>query len=266
MKRSKFKPIAISNLDNRKKWLTAGILFGLVMIVAYFGVQYFTGRASTRWLQFSSYHKDPSSLAAVTFHPGDKCGDAPFAFPTTGVIFGLWNQSYRVGHTHAGLDIFPASEEGVMAVYAAYPGYLTRKSDWSSTVIIRIPNDPLDSTRQIWTYYTHMASADGIESFVSAEFPQGTAEVFVEAGTFLGYQGTYSGNPSSPTGLHLHFSVVREENGIFLNELEIKNTYDPSPYFGFDVDHQTNQEDFPYCLQDITNENWILIEETYENK
>lgn len=44
-----------------------------------------------------------------------------------------------------------------------------------------------------------MADANG-NSFVSPEFPPGTREVFVEAGTFLGYQGNYSGDPASPGG------------------------------------------------------------------
>src|SRR5690606_10798710 len=117
-------------------------------------------------------------------------------------------------------------------VVAAYAGYLTRLPDWKSTVIIRIPDDPLQPGRQIWTYYTHMADAHG-NDYISPEFPPGTTERFVEAGTLLGYQGNYSGNPADPVGMHLHFSVVRDDGrGRFMNELLIENTLDPSPYLG----------------------------------
>jgi hypothetical protein len=120
-------------------------------------------------------------------------------------------------------------------VISAYDGYLTRLPDWVSTVIIRIPQDPLDPGRQIWTYYTHLADAEG-NSFISSEFPPGTYEQFVPAGTLLGYQGNYSADPNNPTGMHLHFSIVRDNGrGEFRNELEFNNTLDPSPYLGFSV-------------------------------
>jgi hypothetical protein len=99
-------------------------------------------------------------------------------------------------------------------------------------VIVRVPEDPLQPGRQIWTYYTHMANPDGA-SYIAEDFPPGTEEVFVEAGTLLGYQGNYSGTPGNPTGVHLHFSVVLDDGqGGFRNELEIRNTLDPSPYLG----------------------------------
>ena len=48
-------------------------------------------------------------------------------------------------------------------------------------------------------------------SFISPEFPSGTYEKYVEAGTRLGYQGDYSGDPYNPVGLHLHFSIVLDD-------------------------------------------------------
>jgi hypothetical protein len=124
---------------------------------------------------------------------------------------------------------------------------LSRLPDWKSTVIIRIPDDPLRPGQQIWTYYTHMADSDG-RSYVSDAFPSGTSEVYVEEGTLLGYQGNYSGDPNNPTGVHLHFSIVKDDgNGSFLNELEIKNTLDPSPYFGMSLNAQENPDDVPVC-------------------
>ncbi len=120
-------------------------------------------------------------------------------------------------------------------VVAAYDGYLTRAADWRSAVIIRHPIDPLQPDRQIWTYYTHLADADG-NSFIDPDFPPGTSEEFVPAGTLLGYQGNYSGDPNNPTGIHLHFSIVLDDGqGNFENELDIGNTLDPTNYLGIEV-------------------------------
>ena len=156
----------------------------------------------------------------------------------------------RAAHRHQGIDIFgPTGPDGLgeTTVIAAYSGYLTRLPTWHSAVIIRIPQDPLEPGRQIWTYYTHMADADGA-SFIDPVFPPGTSEVFVAAGTHLGYQGNYSADPSNPTGLHLHFSIVLDDGkGGFKNELEIQNTLDPSPYLGFDVNAKTVGEAIAVC-------------------
>jgi hypothetical protein len=136
---------------------------------------------------------------------------------------------------------------GATRVIAAYPGYLSRLPDWKSTVIVRVPSDPLNPGEQIWLYYTHMADQLG-NSFISEEFPAGTIEKFIEAGTFLGYQGDYSGDPNNPTGIHLHFSIVEDDgNGQFKNELEIENTLDPSPYLGLPLNGYENRDQIPLC-------------------
>jgi murein DD-endopeptidase MepM/ murein hydrolase activator NlpD len=167
--------------------------------------------------------------------------------PTDGLIGFLWGDSFRPGHTHQGLDIFGGSPSGIVPVIAAYPGYLSRLPDWKSTVIIRIPIDPLQPGRQIWTYYTHMADQEG-NSFIAPAFPPGVNEIFVEAGTFLGFQGDFSGNPGNPTGVHLHFSIVKDDGqGQFTNELEIENTYEPSPYLGLSLNAKTNPDQIPVC-------------------
>lgn len=55
----------------------------------------------------------------------------------------------------------------------------------------------------------------------------------MEAGTLLGYQGNYSGDPANPVGIHLHFSIVKDDGqGKFMNETRMENTLDPSPYLG----------------------------------
>ena len=180
---------------------------------------------------------------------GVRCGDAPFLFPSDGLVGFIWDDSFRPGHRHAGIDIFAGTGVGVTPIYAAYPGYLTRQPDWKSSVIIRIPSDPLNPGRQIWTYYTHMADEVG-NSTVSPEFPPGTTEVYVEAGTLLGYQGNYSGTPGSPVGVHLHFSVVKDDGfGRYLNELDIENTYDPSPSLGLPLNANRNPDQIPTCLE-----------------
>lgn len=159
----------------------------------------------------------------------------------------LWGDSFRLGHRHQGIDIFAGTQAGVTPVIAAYPGYLTRLSEWKSSLIVRVPNDPLQPGRQIWLYYTHMADRNG-ESFISPQFPPGTSEVYVEAGTFLGYQGNYSGNALNPVGVHLHFSIVKDDgSGHFKNELDIRNTYDPSPYFGLALNASKNRDQIPLC-------------------
>jgi murein DD-endopeptidase MepM/ murein hydrolase activator NlpD len=183
-------------------------------------------------------------------HLGQQCPGAPFIFPTDGLVGFLWGDSFRPGHRHQGIDVFGGASVGQTPVVAAYPGYLTRLPDWKSSLIIRVPDDPLRPERQIWTYYTHMADAQG-ESYIDPAFPPGTFEQFVEAGTHLGYQGNYSGDPNNPTGVHLHFSIVLDDGqGSFRNELEIRNTVDPSPYLGLPLNAAENENDVPVCAQE----------------
>ncbi len=72
----------------------------------------------------------------------------------------------------------------------------------------------------------------------------------MEAGRILGYQGNYSGDPNNPTGVHLHFSIVRDRGGKFLNELDIRNTLDPSPYLGLPLNADQNKDEIPVCKPD----------------
>lgn len=219
-----------------------GILAGLYLI--------YRGGLLTndRSRQVIAFIRKPSSKEAFVIQAGTRCGDAPFAMPTTGMIGFIWGDSFRIGHHHSGIDIFGGSEAGVTPIYAAYDGYLTRKQDWKSTLIIRIPSDPLNPDQQIWTYYTHMADPSG-ESFIVEDFPPGAEEIFVQEGTLLGFQGNYSGNDGNPTGVHLHFSIVKDDGrGVYLNELEIANTLDPSPYFGLALDASDNPNYIPTCI------------------
>ena len=224
------------------------LLIALVAILTASLYYYFTyRRGSARTLQTFAFLRDPSSHPELRMMAATQCDSAPFIFPTDGLIGFIWDDSFRPGHRHQGIDIFAGTDIGITPVVAAYPGYLTRELDWKSTVIIRVPDDPLQAGRQIWVYYTHMADPQG-NSFISSEFPVGTSEVYVEAGTFLGYQGDYSGDPNNPVGVHLHISIVKDDDfGKFKNELEIKNTYDPSPYFGLLLNANENTDTIPVC-------------------
>jgi len=234
----------------RTSWLkfllSAG--FVLLIVVSFLGYRWYT-RSGGRTLETIATIRDPGRHPEWRLSAGARCGDAPFVMPTDGFIGFIWGDSFRPGHRHQGLDIFGGAEPGMVPVYAAYPGYLTRLPDWKSSVIIRIPDDPLRPGRQIWTYYTHMADPTG-ESYIVPDFPPGTADLFVEAGTLLGYQGNYSGDPNNPTGVHLHFSIVKDDgNGSFRNELQIQNTLDPSPYFGMRLNADQNSDEVPVCEQ-----------------
>lgn len=190
------------------------------------------------WLVF------PSSRSDLTTIGGVACDGAHFIIPSDGFIGLLWAdpaRPYTPLRRHTGIDIFGDGEQGTVPNYAAYDGYLTRLSDWKSTVAIR-HDDPLQPGRTIWTYYTHMANEDGSRSFIVDDFPAGTGNKWVEQGTILGYQGTFSGT-GPPIGMHLHFSIVQSDsNDVFLNEAVIGNTLDPSPYLGLPLNIDDNPE------------------------
>ncbi|MGB0387542.1 MAG: M23 family metallopeptidase [Ardenticatenaceae bacterium] len=222
--------------------LLSVVLLGLVMALAFW---YIRPLRMKRISGIREWFRDPTAHQAWQVHIGERCGEAPMIIPTTGYIGVGWGDGFSPFYQHTGYDIFsPDGADNVTPIVAAYDGYLTREANWRSAVIIRHPDFPtpvdgvdLVDGEQIWTYYTHMASTDGETSYVAAEFPQGTREKFVEAGTILGYQGTWSGNPTSPTGLHLHFSVVTSTpDGAYANETTIRNTYDPALFLGLEAD------------------------------
>jgi len=236
-----------------KRTVTVIVSVGFVaaLVFGYFWMRQ-AGPTASRATRLRAYWLSPEQNDEWAIHAGERCGDAPFVMPTDGLVGFLWGDSFRPGHTHQGIDIFGPTGPGGLGetpVVAAYDGYLTRLPEWRSSVIIRIPSDPLNPQRQIWTYYTHMADADG-QSFIMDDFPPGTYEVFVSAGTLLGYQGNYSADPDNPTGMHLHFSIVRDDGeGNFLNELDIDNTVDPSPYLGIAVNARLDPDTISICTE-----------------
>jgi len=230
-----------------KRWLLAVILVGTLAGVGFYLYRMMkptSGRSArvVEWIRHPADHPSWAVRGAARCAP-----DAPFVMPTDGLIGYLWDDSFQIGHRHTGLDVFGGTDAGRTPVAAVYPGYLTRLPTWKSAVIVRVPSDPLQPARQIWLYYTHMADPNG-NSFISSEFPQGTTEKYVEAGTLLGYQGNYTGDAANPSGIHLHFSIVLSDgNGKFKNELEINNTLDPSPYFGLPLNGKTAPDEVVVC-------------------
>lgn len=222
--------------------LLAGVFLGLL------GAVYFWFRTDiTRSSRVILWLRDPDQYQQWSVKALDHCTNAPFLIPTDGYIGYLWDDSFRPGHRHQGIDIFGGTEPGITPVYSVYDGFLTRKSDWKSSLILRVPEDPLKPQRQIWLYFTHLALQDGT-SLIDPSFPPGTTEKFVKAGELLGYQGNYSGDPKSPVGVHLHFSIVKDDGyGKYLNELLIENTYDPSPYLGIGLNSHIAGDDVPLC-------------------
>jgi len=229
-----------------KRFLILSIV--IVAVIAAGITAYYTySPNSVRVDKFRQWIQNPASHPDWKLVAGSQCGSAPFLFPTDGFAGFLWGDSFGLRHTHQGIDVFAGTDVGLTHVIAAYPGYLTRSPEWKSAVILRVPNDPLQTGRQIWLYYTHMADQNG-NSFISSDFPAGTFEKFIEAGTFLGYQGNYSGDPNNPVGVHLHFSIVEDDgSGNFKNELDIDNTLDPSPYLGLPLNGYENRDSVPLC-------------------
>jgi peptidoglycan LD-endopeptidase LytH len=178
------------------------------------------------------------------------CPGAPFVLPTSGWIGVLFGHSILGTRDHSGLDIFGRQGNGVTPVYAAFDGFATRLPDWTSAVIIRHPEDPLLPGRQIWTYYAHMADAAG-NSYIVDRFRPGTVELPVRQGELLGYQGDYNGGSPRRISTHLHFSIVKDDgSGQFLNETEVTNTLDPSPYLGMRLNARCGDTP-PVCRADV---------------
>ena len=120
--------------------LSLGIIAGIVLAYFWFLAP---SPAAKRSRDVLAYIRNPEEHQEWAITAQTRCGDAPFIFPTRGLIGYLWDDSFKPGHRHQGIDVFAGTDPGITAVYAAYDGYLTREADRKSTVNIRIPNDPL---------------------------------------------------------------------------------------------------------------------------
>ena len=216
--------------------LLVALLIGAGLLLTGFALRPRLATGVDQIVRLRAWFADPAANRDWTVLAGQRCTpDAPMVMPTAGYIGFGWDDSFRPGHRHSGYDIFsPDGAVNTTPVVAAYDGYLTREARLEQ--LGDHPPSRLSGRgagEQIWTFYTHMASADGAESFIAPQFPPGTREIFVPAGTLLGYQGNWSGSAGNPTGIHLHFSIVKSTpSGGYANETDIENTYDPAPFLG----------------------------------
>ncbi len=221
----------------KSRWMKLILLGGALAVLAGVLVWRYSGggqSASRSNDLIREYLLFPERRPALSNQARSQCAGAPFILPSAGLIglmYGDTAAPYTAARRHTGIDLFGDGRAGTVPVYAVFDGWLTRLPEWRSTVIIR-HDDPLRPGRTIWTYYTHMASRDGSQSYVSDQFPRGTTERFVRQGELLGYQGEFAGG-GAPIAMHLHFSITLSgADGQFLNEAVLENTLDPSPYFG----------------------------------
>ena len=236
----------IMKLVKKRIWIIIAIALIVLAVLLWLAWTYLNGRNGPVW----QFILDPEAHQDWVTPAGYQCQDAPFSIPTDGFIGYLYGDVFQVGKRHQGIDIFAGTESGVTPVYAPYDGYLTREESWKSTIIIRVPQDPLQPDRQIWIYMTHLADRYG-NSLIDELFPPGAKEIPVKQGQILGYQGDYSGNPDRPVGVHLHLSIVKDDGaGNYLNELVFSNTLDPSPYFGMYLNAKTALKGPPRCIRD----------------
>jgi murein DD-endopeptidase MepM/ murein hydrolase activator NlpD len=241
-------------LHRLRQWRHASValpLFIIIFFIVVLGIALINSWRDPRNRLFQQWQQvniaDRAGLITVQHKP---CPGAPFILPADGFIGLLYGDPrgpYSNQAPHQGIDIFSDTEPGLTPVYAAYDGYVQREKEWRSTLIMRVPQDPLQPDRQIWLYYTHMADRAG-NDFIVASFPPGTAEFFVEQGTLLGYTGDYNGNSPRTVWVHLHFSIVQDDgNGRYTNELDIRNTIDPSPYLGMNVKYACVSDGVATC-------------------
>lgn len=225
------------------------ILALVILLIGWFALQWYRGNSDSN-VMISRYLNNPQGNSHLETTAFTRCPNAPFIVPSEGFIGLLWRDTaapYTALRRHTGIDIFGGRAEGTVPIVAVYDGWLTRLDDWQSTVIIR-HDDPLQAGRTIWTYYTHMASRNGAESFIHEDFPQGTYNMPISQGTIIGYQGAYS--PQFPVATHLHMSIVTSNpDGSFLNEAILENTVNPSPYFGIDLNADTSKTRPVQCLE-----------------
>jgi hypothetical protein len=227
--------------SSKPKWLLLGLIILIFILVLMGIIALVIDRGDPRDIAFLTWATgDNEQRIELITTQQDPCPGAPFILPTEGYIGLLYADPrgpYSRSSPHQGIDIFSNADPGLIPVYAAYDGYVTREDDWRSTLIQRVPSDPLNPDMQVWLYYTHMADTDG-NDFIEEAFSPGTREVFVKQGTLLGYTGNFNGNSFRGVWVHLHFSIVKDDgSGKYTNELEFKNTLDPSPYLGYPVNY-----------------------------
>ena len=226
------------------------VALGAIIILGIGLYLFYPELEASGFIDYVRYRLDPEAVELPIAAELEQCEGAPFVIPTTGWIGVMYGDSILGTRQHSGLDIFGPEGNGVSPVYAAYDGYVTRLPDWTSAVIIRHPQDPLNPGQQIWTYYTHMADAEG-NDYIADQIPRGTFELPIKQGALLGYQGDFNGLSPRRISTHLHFSIVIDDGaGNFLNETDLANVLDPSPYLGMRLNTQCADRP-PVCRVDV---------------
>ena len=75
-----------------------------------------------RLLLFRKFIRDPQSYLEWQMKAGERCGNAPFIFPSQGFVGFLWGDRFRPGHLHQGIDIFGGTKAGQTPVLAVHDG------------------------------------------------------------------------------------------------------------------------------------------------
>jgi Dolichyl-phosphate-mannose-protein mannosyltransferase len=157
----------------------------------------------------------------------DVCPAVTWRLPSDG--------SLGVQSSEGGIDFFGHGNEGSIPVYAVADGLLTRRPEWVDAVAI-LHDDPLRPREKIWAFYGGMAAANGADSYVAKDFPQGTKNFPVKSGQLLGYQGSWSGVPLWGTWLHTFFAVLDASGKNTFPENITGNVLNPAPYLGINIE------------------------------
>lgn len=242
------QPFEVTQLANAGLWDQTPLLesirnqeFPLILIHYFPGYQVYQERWTLEMLSAIHQAYAPAEMLADTRvyrpirlrTPSDACPGAPWRLPTRDMLVVQWGG--------LGLDFFGWGGEKSVPVYAVADGLLTRLPDWNDAVAIQ-HDDPLRPGQKAWSYYAHMASASGLESYIVRDSPPGSTSVPVVAGQVLGYQGRWSGQPLRPMWMHVRFSVVRAaEDGSSPDEVTAQDVLDLSPYLGISIKAGTEE-------------------------
>jgi hypothetical protein len=91
----------------KTRWLLASAL--AVLVVGGVGAFLLLRRTSANPLRDErvlAWIRKPQDHAEWAVAVGSRCGTAPFQLPTSGYIGYLWGDSFQIGHSHQGIDIF----------------------------------------------------------------------------------------------------------------------------------------------------------------
>jgi hypothetical protein len=158
----------------------------------------------------------------------DTCPGVQWRLPSDGSLGIAWMKD--------GLDFFGRGNEGSIPVHAVADGVLTRLPGWVDVVAV-LHEDRLRPGKKVWAIYGGMAAANGADSFVAEDIPEGTTNLPVKSGQLLGYQGSWSETPQWPKWVHMSFALTEGMAQESLPEdLSAKDTLDPAQYLGLIVE------------------------------